>query len=153
VWIQAIRVDKPRKLEFNRGLMAGDRPKIVFEIGDTDKTRASSAAIPSSHFHRLDGWIVRRIWSHRYKRWRNSGWKRLPKKTLYREHGLVNIIGADSFVGISERLSLRESCIREKCTCSLSGGQRLARKRASSDPTLCVTRRDSCPFNRSFFSD
>src|SRR6266403_1143286 len=44
-------------------------------------------------FHRLDGWIVRRIWSHRYKRWRNGGWKRLPKKTLYREHGLVNLIG------------------------------------------------------------
>src|SRR6202049_2355297 len=44
-------------------------------------------------FHRLDGWIVRRIWSHRSKRWRNGGWKRLPKKTLYREHGLVNLIG------------------------------------------------------------
>jgi RNA-directed DNA polymerase len=44
-------------------------------------------------FHRLDGWIVRRIWSHRYKRWRNSGWKRLPKKTRYRERGLVNLIG------------------------------------------------------------
>ena len=44
-------------------------------------------------FHRLDGWIVRRIWSHRYKRWKNSGWRRLPKKTLYREHGLVNLIG------------------------------------------------------------
>jgi len=44
-------------------------------------------------FHRLDGWIVRRIWSHRYQRWRNGGWKRLPKKTLYREYGLVNRIG------------------------------------------------------------
>jgi len=32
-------------------------------------------------------------------------------------------------------VSLRESCIREMCTCSLSGGRRLARKRASSDPT------------------
>ena len=44
-------------------------------------------------FHRLDGWIVRRIWSHRYKRWRNSGWKRLPASTLYGEQGLVNLIG------------------------------------------------------------
>src|ERR1700694_1245822 len=44
-------------------------------------------------------------------------------------------VKANSFVGISERLSLRESCIREKCTCSLSGGRRPARKRASSDPT------------------
>ena len=26
-------------------------------------------------FHRLDGWIVRRIWSHRFKRWRNGGWQ------------------------------------------------------------------------------
>jgi group II intron reverse transcriptase/maturase len=43
-------------------------------------------------FHRLDGWIVRRIWSHCYKRWRNAGWKRLPKRTLYREYGLVNLI-------------------------------------------------------------
>ena len=26
-------------------------------------------------FHRLDGWIVRRIRSHRFKRWRNGGWR------------------------------------------------------------------------------
>lgn len=45
-----------------------------------------------SLFHRLDGWIVRRIWSHRYKRWRHAGWKRMPKRTLYREYGLVNLI-------------------------------------------------------------
>ena len=44
-------------------------------------------------FHRLDGWILRRIWSHRYQRWRSGGWKQLPKKTLYREHGLVNLVG------------------------------------------------------------
>jgi RNA-directed DNA polymerase len=43
-------------------------------------------------FHRLDGWIVRRIWSHRYKHWRNAGWKRMPPRVLYREHGLVNLI-------------------------------------------------------------
>lgn len=43
-------------------------------------------------FHRLDGWIVRRIWSHRFKRWRNGGWKWLPKTTLYRQYGLVNLV-------------------------------------------------------------
>ena len=43
-------------------------------------------------FHRLDGWIVRRIWAHRYKRWRNVGWKRMPARTLYRQYGLVNLI-------------------------------------------------------------
>lgn len=43
-------------------------------------------------FHRLDGWIVRRIWSHRFKRWRNGGWKQLPESKLYGEYGLVHLI-------------------------------------------------------------
>ncbi len=33
-------------------------------------------------FHQLDGWIVRRLWSHRFKRWRNLGWKYYPTKRL-----------------------------------------------------------------------
>jgi group II intron reverse transcriptase/maturase len=44
-------------------------------------------------FHRLDGWIVRRIWSHRFKRWRTCGWKRMHQATLYGEYGLVHLIG------------------------------------------------------------
>ena len=44
-------------------------------------------------FNRLDRWIVRRIWSHRFKRWRNGGWKQLPTAALYREYGLVNLVG------------------------------------------------------------
>jgi len=43
-------------------------------------------------FNRLDRWIVRRIWSHRFRRWRNYGWKALPVTTLYREYGLVNLV-------------------------------------------------------------
>ena len=43
-------------------------------------------------FHRLDAWIVRRTWSHRYKRWRCQGWKTLPTPKLYGEMGLVNLI-------------------------------------------------------------
>jgi Group II intron, maturase-specific domain len=43
-------------------------------------------------FHRLDGWLIRRLWSHRYKHWRNAGWKRLPRRVLYQEHGLVNLV-------------------------------------------------------------
>ena len=43
-------------------------------------------------FHRLDGWIRRRIWSHRFKRWRNAGWKQLPEASLYDEYGLVNLV-------------------------------------------------------------
>jgi RNA-directed DNA polymerase len=44
-------------------------------------------------FHRLDAWIVRRIWSHRCKYWRNCGWKQLPETKLYGECGLVNLVG------------------------------------------------------------
>jgi RNA-directed DNA polymerase len=43
-------------------------------------------------FHRLDGWIVRRIRSHRSRRWRNGGWRQLPETKLYGEYGLVNLI-------------------------------------------------------------
>jgi len=43
-------------------------------------------------FHRLDGWIQRRIWSHRYRRWRCRGWTALPSSRLYDEYGLVNLV-------------------------------------------------------------
>ncbi len=44
-------------------------------------------------FNQLDRWIVRRIWSHRFKRWRNAGWKQLPVTALYGEYALVNLVG------------------------------------------------------------
>jgi len=44
-------------------------------------------------FNRLDRWIVRRIWSHKCKRWRCAGWKSLPESKLYGEFGLVNLVG------------------------------------------------------------
>ena len=44
-------------------------------------------------FNKLDRWIVRRLWNHHYKRWRNSGWKKYPHKELYEEYKLVNLIG------------------------------------------------------------
>jgi len=43
-------------------------------------------------FHRLDHWIVHRLWSHRFKRWRNGGWRVLPERHLYGKLGLVNLI-------------------------------------------------------------
>jgi hypothetical protein len=46
----------------------------------------------SKLFHRLDGWIVRRLWSHRFRRWRNRGWKLLPERRLYGEYGLVKLV-------------------------------------------------------------
>ena len=43
-------------------------------------------------FHRLDGWIVLRVRSFKYKRWRNAGWRTLPARKLYRELGLVHLL-------------------------------------------------------------
>jgi hypothetical protein len=86
-------------------------------------------------FQRLDGWILRRIWSHRYRRWRNAGWKRPPATQFYGEYELVRLIYLNSFSCILASLSLRESCLHEMCTGSLGGGRRLARKCTSSDPT------------------
>jgi RNA-directed DNA polymerase len=43
-------------------------------------------------FHRLSRWVVRRVWSFVFKRWRNAGWRRLPERRLYGELGLVNLL-------------------------------------------------------------
>lgn len=43
-------------------------------------------------FNRLNRWVVRRVWSHQYKRWRNAGWRTLPERRLYGELGLVNLL-------------------------------------------------------------
>ena len=43
-------------------------------------------------FQRLDGWSRRRIWSHRYRRWCNAGWKQLPATKLYGEYELVRLL-------------------------------------------------------------
>ena len=43
-------------------------------------------------FARLDRWILRRLWSHRFKRWRCRGWKRFPESQLYGEMGLVRLV-------------------------------------------------------------
>jgi RNA-directed DNA polymerase len=54
-------------------------------------------------FHKLDGWIVRRIWSHRFRRWRCGGWKQLPPAKLYGEFGLVNLISLIPSIGYRPR--------------------------------------------------
>jgi len=43
-------------------------------------------------FNQLDRWIARRIWSHRYKRWRNHGWRRYPTRRLRGELGLQGLV-------------------------------------------------------------
>ena len=54
-------------------------------------------------FHKLDGWIVRRIWSHRFRRWRCAGWKQLPPAKLYGEFGLVLLISLIHSLGYRPR--------------------------------------------------
>src|ERR1700687_3451211 len=54
-------------------------------------------------FHKLDGWIVRRIWSHRFRRLRTRGWIQLPKAKLYAEFGLVNLISLIPSLGSHSR--------------------------------------------------
>jgi len=54
-------------------------------------------------FHKLDGWVVRRIWSHRFRRWRTRGWIQLPKAKLYEEFGLVNLISLIPSLGSHSR--------------------------------------------------
>ena len=78
-------------------------------------------------FHRLDGWIRRRIWSHRYRRWRNAGWKQLPLTKLYGEYELVRLIDLIPSLVIPASLSLRESCMYGKSARAVwaaDGGQR-----------------------------
>lgn len=43
-------------------------------------------------FNQLDRWIARRIWSHRYKRWRNHGWKQYPTRRLRGELKLQSLV-------------------------------------------------------------
>jgi RNA-directed DNA polymerase len=43
-------------------------------------------------FNRLDRWIIRRLWSQRFKHWRCCGWKTMPHTKLYGELQLVNLV-------------------------------------------------------------
>jgi RNA-directed DNA polymerase len=42
-------------------------------------------------FHRLDGWVERRIYSFLAKRWRNPMWRTYPTRRLIEEVGLVRL--------------------------------------------------------------
>ena len=43
-------------------------------------------------FSQLDRWIIRRLWSHRTKRWRNTGWREYPTRRLRTEFKLVSLV-------------------------------------------------------------
>jgi group II intron reverse transcriptase/maturase len=62
-------------------------------------------------FNQLDRWIVRRIWSHKYKRWRCCGWKKLPSAKLYGELKLVNLVALIPSLGLrKQRASVKAGC-------------------------------------------
>lgn len=73
-------------------------PLTVFEVIDSINPviRGWGNYFRKSHvrklFNRLQRWIIRRIWSHRFKHWRNAGWKRLPESILYSKYRLVNLL-------------------------------------------------------------
>ena len=56
-------------------------------------------------FHQLDGWIIRRLWSHRAKRWRNALWKEYPVRRLRSEFKLVSLVSLISSLQTAQGLS------------------------------------------------
>lgn len=67
-------------------------------------------------FHRLDHWIMRRIWSHRYKRWCCCGWKTLPAQRLYGEMELVHLVSLiPSLKSRTKRIFVKAGCGKTAC--------------------------------------
>ena len=66
-------------------------------------------------FHRLDRWIVRRLWSHHCKRWRDQGWQDLPTAQRYGERGLVNLVSRIPSLTPRPRAGPCESRMQEIC--------------------------------------
>jgi RNA-directed DNA polymerase len=56
-------------------------------------------------FNQLDRWVVRRLWSHRHKRWRNTGWKDYPTKRLRTEFKLVSLVALIPSIKIAQARS------------------------------------------------
>ena len=77
-------------------------------------------------FNRLDRWIVCRLWSHRYKRWRYCGLETASRSQAIRRVQTGEFSSTDTFISTAPRAHLCESPMRENCMPSLSGGRRLA---------------------------
>ena len=62
-------------------------------------------------FHRLDGWIVRRIWSHRFRRGAICGWQTAARRQALRRVRACELGSADSFHCLSEeRVFVKAGC-------------------------------------------
>ena len=99
---------------FKDQIRALTRRRIPLRLGELIKTinpiiRGWGNYYCRSHvrkrFHQLDGWIIRRLWSHRAKRWRNAMWKDYPAKRLRTEFKLVNLVSLIPSLQIATALS------------------------------------------------
>ena len=79
----ADKTSQPRRAWLGPPLQAGSRPK----------------ALPPTR------WRVRRIWSHRFGKWRCCGWTTLPRCKLYGEFGLVNLVALIPSIATERRAS------------------------------------------------
>ena len=83
-------------------MVGADRPPVRFP---TNFARVSTQLANYKLFHQLDGWLVRRIWSHRFGKWRCCGWTTLPRRKLYGEFGLVNLVALIPSIATERRAS------------------------------------------------
>jgi RNA-directed DNA polymerase len=76
-------------------------------------------------FHQLDGWIIRRLWTHRAKRWRNAAWKEYPTTRLRTEFKLVGAGLTDTFASGRKSPFMKAGCGKTaRPVCAADGGQR-----------------------------
>ena len=99
---------------FHAAIRALTRRKIPLRLGEVIETinpiiRGWGNYYCRSHvrkrFHQLDGWIIRRLWSHRTKRWRNTAWREYPTKRLRAEFKLVSLVSLIPSLQIAKALS------------------------------------------------
>ena len=110
-FIEQIRKRTQRKVPVGTRDLIGDLNPVIRGWGNY-----YSKAHVRKLFNRLDRWIVRRIWSQRFKRWRNAGWKKLPRASLYREMGLVNLISLiSSIASAKEATFVKAGCRKTAC--------------------------------------
>jgi RNA-directed DNA polymerase len=77
----------------------------VIETINKDEETTTVAPLLEKRFHQLDGWIIRRLWSHRTKRWRNAAWSEYPIKRLRTEFKLVSLVSLIPSLQIAKALS------------------------------------------------
>lgn len=82
-----IRILTSRRAPVSTAVLIHELNPVIRGWGEYDK-KAQVRRL----FHQLDRWIVRRIWSHRQKRWRNAGWKTLPTRVLEQDYEWVSLI-------------------------------------------------------------